>query len=125
MKIQIAGSTDNLTHAKGKLADLLREWDQELTEMPETGVDGSKGEDGRKTIDPYAITTLVLSIPSTALAVLDIADRISKRRRAQQLLQQAQELTQQGVTITLLTQNDTPDVATLTPDQLLDRNTDT
>lgn len=124
MKIRLAGTAEDTARAKARLGDLLREWDEELTEVPASGTDGSSTAGDRKSVDPAAITALVLSIPSTALAVLDISDRIRKRHRADQLIQQTRELTVHGVSITLLAGGDAPEVTTLTPDQLLDRNAD-
>ena len=62
----------------------------------------------------------MLSIPPAALAVLDLADRIHKRRRATELIDHAQQLATQHVTVQLITQNRTVELRTLTPDQLLD-----
>ena len=62
----------------------------------------------------------MLSIPSAALAVLDLADRIRKRRRATELIDHAQQLAAQHVTVHLITQGRTVELRTLTPDQLLD-----
>ncbi len=62
----------------------------------------------------------MLSIPSAALAVLDLADRIRKRRRAAELIDHAQQLATQQVTIYLISQGRTVELRTLTPDQLLD-----
>ena len=63
---------------------------------------------------------LPLSIPSAALAVLDLPDRIRKRRRATELIERAEQLAGQQVTVTLITQTRTAELRTLTPDQLLD-----
>ena len=49
-------------------------------------------EDARKAIDPISLTALILSIPSAALAVWDLADRINKRQRAQKLIDEAKRL---------------------------------
>ena len=67
-----------------------------------------------------SLATLVLSIPSAALAVLDLADRIRKRRRANELIDHAQQLAAQQVTVYLITPGRTVELRTLTPDQLLD-----
>jgi hypothetical protein len=48
--------------------------------------------DLRKLIDPISITALIVSLPSAALAVADLADRIRKRRRAQVLIDCANSL---------------------------------
>jgi hypothetical protein len=36
----------------------------------------------RKVIDPISLAALILSIPSAVLAVMDIADRLTKHRKA-------------------------------------------
>lgn len=73
-----------------------------------------------KSVDPVAVTSLVVSIPSAMLAVADIADRIRKRRRASELIEHAQQLQAQQVAALLVREDRSVDLATLTPDQLLD-----
>lgn len=73
-----------------------------------------------KGIDPVAVTSLVVSIPSAMLAVADIADRIHKRRRAGELIERAQQLRAQQGAARLVREDRSVDLATLTPDQLLD-----
>ncbi|MEU5778809.1 hypothetical protein [Streptomyces venezuelae] len=73
-----------------------------------------------KVVDPVAVTALILSIPSAMLAVADIADRIHKRRRAGDLIERAQQLRAQQATARLVREDRSVDLATLTPDQLLD-----
>jgi hypothetical protein len=74
-----------------------------------------------KGVDPLALTSLIVSIPSTMLAVADIADRIHKRRRAGELIERAQQLrAQQQAAARLVREDRSVDLATLTPDQLLD-----
>ncbi|MEW2387063.1 hypothetical protein AB0933_01745 [Streptomyces venezuelae] len=73
-----------------------------------------------KVVDPVAVTALILSIPSAMLAVADIADRIRKRRRAGDLIERAQQLRAQQATARLVREDRSVDLATLTPDQLLD-----
>jgi hypothetical protein len=73
-----------------------------------------------KGVDPVAVASLIVSIPSAMLAVADIADRIHKRRRAAELIERARQLrTQQGAA-RLVSGDRSVDLATLTPDQLLD-----
>ena len=67
-----------------------------------------------------AVASLVLSIPSAALAVTDLADRIRKRRRATNLIDQARQLAAQQVTVYVMSPGHTVELSTLTPDQLLD-----
>ncbi len=66
------------------------------------------------------MTALVLSIPSAALAALDLADRIHRRRRAKELIDHAQHLATHQVTTCLITHSHTIELRTLTPDRLLD-----
>jgi len=73
-----------------------------------------------KGIDPVAVTSLLLSVPSAMLAVADIADRILKRRRAGELIERARQLSTQQTTARLVRADRSVDLATLTPDQLLD-----
>ncbi|MFE7077212.1 hypothetical protein ACFU96_44720 [Streptomyces sp. NPDC057620] len=71
-------------------------------------------------VDPVAVTSLLVSIPSAMLAVADIADRIHKRRRASELIARAQQLAAQQAAARLVREDRSIDLATLTPDQLLD-----
>uniref|UniRef100_A0AAU3I072 Uncharacterized protein n=1 Tax=Streptomyces sp. NBC_01393 TaxID=2903851 RepID=A0AAU3I072_9ACTN len=73
-----------------------------------------------KGVDPISVTSLVVSIPSAMLAVADIADRIHKRRRAGELIERAQQLRAQQAAARLVREDRSVDLATLTPDQLLD-----
>ena len=66
------------------------------------------------------MAALVLSIPSAALAVLDLADRAHKRRRAKELIDHAQQLTGQQETACVMSWHRTAEPRTLEPDQLLD-----
>ncbi len=73
--------------ARHSLATLASSWGHDITDMPEdTSAMAGAGQDDRKVIDPVAHASLVLSIPSSALAALDLADRIRRRRRAQELI---------------------------------------
>ncbi|MGW2786742.1 hypothetical protein ACWC3X_36940 [Streptomyces populi] len=72
-----------------------------------------------KVVDPISVTALVVSLPSAMLAVADIADRIRKRRRAGELIERAQQLRAQQVAARLVREDRSVDLATLTPDQLL------
>jgi hypothetical protein len=73
-----------------------------------------------KGIDPVAVTSLLLSVPSAVLAVEGIADRIRKRRRAGELIERARQLAAEQTTARLVCADRSVDLATLTPDQLLD-----
>ena len=76
----------------------------------------------RKVVDPISLATLILSIPTAVLAVIDIVDRLKKRRKAQAVIDAAKRAkAEQQVDIYLLTLDQTPQpVADLTPDRLLD-----
>ncbi|MEV0538049.1 hypothetical protein [Kitasatospora sp. NPDC050463] len=73
-----------------------------------------------KGLDPVAVTSLLLSVPSAVLAVADITDRIRKRRRAGELIERARQLSTEQATARLVHADHSVDLATLTPDQLLD-----
>ncbi|MGZ9930637.1 hypothetical protein ACXNSR_12145 [Streptomyces sp. NC-S4] len=73
-----------------------------------------------KSVDPVAVASLVVSIPSAMLAVADLVDRIHKRRRAGELIERAQQLRAQQAAARLVCEDRSVDLATLTPDQLLD-----
>jgi len=122
MIIQVDGDTAaDREAARRELEALARSWGHELTEArPHTsGAAGvTRGDD--KALDPISITALVLSIPSAALAVHDLTDRIQKRRRAKELIDHAQRLAAQQITAHLMSQSRPRELTTLTPDQLLD-----
>jgi hypothetical protein len=86
---------------------------EKVTEMPDAD---------RKVIDPISLAALILSIPSAVLAVMDIADRLTKRRKAQAVIDAAKKVkAEQKVDIYMLASDETPhSVADLMPDQLLD-----
>jgi hypothetical protein len=65
-----------------------------------------------------------VSLPSAALAVLDLADRIGKRRRAEELIDHARHEATQQVSIYLISHDRPVELRTLTPDQLLDQIAD-
>jgi len=94
----------------------------EIPGSPAPGAPATHG-DG-KAIDAVALTGLILSIPPAALAVLDLPDRIRKRRRAQELIDHAQQLATLQITIYLQLPTRTVELSALTPDQLLDLQDD-
>lgn len=127
MIIQLEGVTGEDTDAaRRSLQALARSWGQEITEAPAEAATASRAasHDDNKIIDPVSIASLILSIPGAALAVADLADRIRKRRRAQELIDHARHLAAQQVNIYLISQGHTTDLQTLTPDQLLDQLAD-
>jgi hypothetical protein len=122
MIIQLESATaEDTGRARRSLEELARSWGEEITdtdaEPPAAGM--TRRGDG-KGIDPVALATLVVSIPSAALAAVDLADRIRKRRRAGELIDHAQQLAGQQVTIYVIVPERTVELRTLTPDQLLD-----
>lgn len=84
------GTSDSaaVVDAADTLAALIGSWDTAVTIGRPTPPPASSD----KAIDPISVAALVLSVPSALLAVIDIADRISKRRRAKQLVEQAQTI---------------------------------
>jgi hypothetical protein len=122
MIIQLdSATTESTGAARHSLEELARSWGHEITETPaETAPAARASHDDGKAIDPVAAASLALSIPSAALAVADLADRIRKRRRAAELIDHAQQLAARQVTVYLVSPGRATDLSTLTPDQLLD-----
>ncbi|GAA3040733.1 hypothetical protein GCM10010464_00340 [Pseudonocardia yunnanensis] len=111
----------NIDAAKRDLEALAQSWGHEVAEAPDdTQSVAEESRNENKAVDPVAVTALVMSIPSAALAVLDLADRIRKRLRAQELIDSAQQLSAQHVTVCVISQSSPVDVANLAPDQLLE-----
>ena len=122
MIIQIeATDTPSLQQAQQRLQELAGSWGHEITDTaaatPAARTDG-------KAIDPVAIASLAVSLPSAALAVADLADRIRKRHRATELIDCARQQADRQVTITVITPGHITELSTLTPDQLLDLQAD-
>jgi len=122
MIIQLdSATTGNTGPARHSLEELARSWGHEIAVTPAGAtLTARTGHDEGKAIDPVAAASLVLSIPSAALAVADLADRIRKRRRAAELIDHARQLAARQVTIYVISPGCTTDLSTLTPDQLLD-----
>jgi hypothetical protein len=122
MIVQLESATaEDTGMARRSLEELARSWGEEITDThPEPLTSGITRRGDGKVIDPVALATLVVSIPSGALAAVDLADRIRKRRRAGELIDHAQHLAEQQVTIYVIAPGRTIELRTLTPDQLLD-----
>jgi len=122
MIIQVdSRSTENAEAARRSLNALAHDWGCEVAEAPaEAAAAAGTTDTDEKGIDPVSVASLVLSIPSAALAVQDLADRIRKRRRAKDLIDQAQHLAAQQINVSLVSRTSTVEISTLTPDQLLD-----
>jgi hypothetical protein len=122
MIIQLQGTTTDTAAGRRTLQAMISSWGHEITEAPvqPTAPAGTARDNDGKGLDPVAVASLVLSIPSAALAAADLADRIRKRRRAQELIDHARQLAARQVTITLITPARATELSALTPDQLLD-----
>ncbi len=120
MIIQVESATpEDLEAAQRSLNVLAESWGHGADLSAQAPVAADPGRED-KAIDPVAVATLVMSIPSAALAVLDLTDRIRKRRRAGELIDCARELADRHVTACVISQNRAVDLPTLNPDQLLD-----
>ena len=122
MIIQVEGATaENVEAARRNLDALAHSWGHETIEAPaHTPQAAAAARHDDKVIDPVSVAALVISIPSAALAIFDLADRIHKRHRAKELIDHAQQLAAQHVTVRLISQSRPVELTTLTPDQLLD-----
>jgi hypothetical protein len=83
MIIQLEGAaTENLAAARQSLDAVARSCGHEIAEtLAEATTAGGANYKEDKGIDPVSVASLMLSIPPSALARLDLADRIRKRRR--------------------------------------------
>lgn len=122
MIIQLESATvENVEAATRNLEALAHSWGHEMIEAPaNTPEAAAAARQDDKVIDPLSLAALAVSIPSAALAVLDLADRIHKRRRAQELIDHGQQLATQRVTVCLISHSRPVELTTLVPDQLLD-----
>jgi hypothetical protein len=122
MIIQLDGpATGNVEAAQRSLEALAHRWGYESTLSPDGALPAAASHDGySKAVDPVSVAAAVLSIPSAALAVVDLADRIRKRRRASELIDHAQELADQHVTVRVISHGRTAELRTMAPDQLLE-----
>lgn len=119
--LESATTAENAEAARRNLEALAHIWGHEMAEAPaDTREAAEVARNDDKVIDPVSVAALVLSIPSAALAVLDLADRIRKRRRATELIDHARQLAAQQVTVCLMSQSRPVELTTLDPDQLLD-----
>ncbi len=106
-----------LDQARSDLQRLVGSWGHEITSAPSA----APAEDrDTRAVDPVALASLVVSLPSAALAVADLADRIRKRRRAAELVDHAREEAARQVTIFVVTSDRATRLADLTPDQVLE-----
>lgn len=120
MIIQLeSASAGDAQEAQRSLEVMARGWGHEIAQAPAAAAAGTMRDDG-KVIDPVSVAILVLSIPSAALAVLDLADRIAKRRRAKELTDHAEDLAARQVTVCVISRGRAVELRALTPDQLLD-----
>jgi hypothetical protein len=118
MIIKLVGAaTENVEAAGRSLAALTTSWGYQTQPAP-TGQPTTSPD--TKVIDPVAVASLIVSIPSAILAIADITDRVHKRRRADQLIKHAQQLKEQQTAALLVRADHSIDLATLSPDQLLD-----
>jgi hypothetical protein len=118
MIIQVEGaSAEVVAEAKRRLADLAKEWGVEIAEI--TPAEVPARDDRYRGVDPVALASLIVSLPSVALAVGDLADRIKKRKRAKDLIDRAVVYSDKRVTAVVITETRTVELRTLTPDQLI------
>lgn len=120
MIIQVeGGSAENVAGAKRALTELADGWGLRLDAA---SFPAEKDRyDGIETrgADPVALASLIVSLPSAALAVADLADRITKRRRAKELTDKAESLSGKGVTIFVVTETHKVELRTLTTDEVV------
>ncbi|WP_372673147.1 hypothetical protein [Amycolatopsis kentuckyensis] len=122
MIIRIESDTKaGLASAKASLDELIGDWGYRVREIPlNPPASGYSTREDEKSVDPIALAALIVSIPSAALAVTDLADRIRKRRRAHDLIDKIKQDLDGKTTVKLITDDGPRDLSQLNPDQLLD-----
>jgi predicted nicotinamide N-methyase len=122
MIIQVESTAANsVGAAKRSLEAIAISWGHEIAETPDEAAAAVRNaHSGGKAIDPVSVAMLVVSIPSAAPAAVDLSDRIHKRRRAKELIDRAQQLAAQDVTVCVMSPGRPIELSALTPDQLLD-----
>lgn len=115
------GNSGDIEAAKRELATLATSWGHELNDNPAVMREPAGSADREeRVIDPVSLSALIVSLPSAALAVRDLADRIRKRRRAKELIDQAQQLAARHVSVYVMDQRTPIEISALDPDELLD-----
>ena len=112
-----AAAAEGVKTARADLQSLATSWGYELTEVTSAAPQPNRDE---RSVDPVALSALILSLPSVAMATLDLADRIRKRRRADELIQHARALAERRIALRVLARRGAVDLSTLTSDQLLE-----
>jgi hypothetical protein len=119
--IQVEGaSAEVVAEVKRSLAELVKDWDVEIAEVAPTEAEVPARGEGYRGVDPVALVSLIVSLPSAALAVGDLADRIKKRKRAKDLIDRTVVYSDKRVTAVVITETRTVELRTLTPDQLIE-----
>jgi hypothetical protein len=90
MRLRLVGEPQqDLAAATDTIERLVEEWGGDV--RIEQASQGAPTPD-HKGVDAIAVAALVLAVPSAVLAVVDLADRIRKRRRAMQLIEEARQV---------------------------------
>jgi len=114
------GDASEVEAARRELDTLVIRWGHHLDQRHADPAPPASADDHDRGVDPVAVAALVVSLPSAALAALDLADRIRARRRARDLIDQARRLTSRRVVVSLIAEEGPVEIATLEPDRLLD-----
>lgn len=105
------------TEAASRLCRLAESWNVHAAVQQEHR---AKHSHAAKDIDPVTVAALVISMPGALLHVADLVDRIRKRKRAGQLIEEAKQLRDLNVTVNFINSTNVVSLADLSADQLLE-----
>lgn len=86
-------------HISGEKADIVAEKiaaivEDNLQTRPTIQQVHKQERHGMRGVDPVALAALILAIPATILATMDVLERMRKKSQAEKLLEQIEQVTQ-------------------------------
>lgn len=85
-KLYIEGP--NASEAEKELVSVI---ENEFSQKPTRMADQKLNADDHKVVDPLSVAALVLSVPATIVSVVDLIERVKKKKATDRLIQWAQD----------------------------------